>query len=130
MANNRPLSPHLSIWKWRSHMVASIMHRATGTALTFGGLVIFTWWLASAAFSGEAYAFFLMLASGIFGKIVLIGLSWVALQHMCTGLRHLLMDTGWGFQLDLATRTATATFVIAAILTVVLWAVIFAIHGF
>lgn len=129
MANKRPLSPHLSIWKWRSHMAVSIFHRATGAGLTFGGLVILTWWLAAAAVSPEAYALFLECASGILGKIVLIGLSWFAFQHLLSGLRHLLMDTGWGYRLGTATSTATSTFVGSVLLTVVLWATIFLAQG-
>ena len=129
MANKQPLSPHLSIWKWRSHMTVSIFHRATGAALTFGGLVIFTWWLAAAATSPDAYALFLQCASGILGKIVLIGLSWVAFQHLLSGVRHLLMDTGWGYRIGTATNTATWTFIGSVILTIALWAVIFLSQG-
>lgn len=129
MAKNRPLSPHLSIWKWRSHMAASIVHRATGTALLFGGLTLFTWWLLSAAISPEAYGVFLTCAGSILGKIVLIGLSWAAFQHLLTGVRHLFMDTGWGFRVSTATTTATLTFVGSVILTIVFWALIILYHG-
>ena len=129
MANSRPLSPHLSIWKWRVHMATSIFHRATGAALLFGGLSIFTWWLVAAATSAEAYATFLNVATGWFGWVVLVGLSWSFFQHLCSGVRHLLMDTGWGYELGVAKASATTVFVTAALLTIAFWAVVLFTRG-
>jgi succinate dehydrogenase / fumarate reductase, cytochrome b subunit len=119
---SRPLSPHLSIWKWRVHMATSIAHRVTGNALAFGGLVLFAWWLAAAATSAEAYEIFLAVAGSPIGWIVWIGLSWVFFQHLMSGLRHLLMDTGWGYDLGLSRMTAGWTFVGSTALTALVWA--------
>ena len=55
---SRPLSPHLTIWRWGPHMVVSILHRATGAALSFAGLAILTWWLAAIAGGGDEYVAF------------------------------------------------------------------------
>lgn len=129
MANSRPLSPHLSIWKWRVHMATSIFHRATGAALLFGGLSLLTWWLVAAATSAEAYATFLKVATSWFGWLVLVGLSWSFFQHLCSGIRHLLMDTGWGYELGTAKASATTVFVTAALLTIAFWAVVLFTRG-
>lgn len=119
----RPLSPHLSVWKWRVHMATSIFHRVTGNAMAFGGITLFAWWLAAAATSPEAYASFRAVATGPLGWIVWIGLSWVFFQHMMSGLRHLLMDTGWGLEIGIAKSTATGTFIASTLLTIAFWAV-------
>lgn len=118
---SRPLSPHLSIWKWRVHMATSIFHRVTGNALAFGGLTLFAWWLAAAATSPEAYDSFVAVATSPIGWIVWVGLSWVFFQHLMSGLRHLLMDTGWGFELGLSKTTAGWTFIGSALLTAAFW---------
>lgn len=122
MADSRPLSPHLSIWKWRVHTLTSIFHRATGNALAFGGLTLFAWWLAAAATGKEAYETFLAVATGPLGWLVGIGLSWVFFQHLMSGLRHLLMDSGWGYDLGLSKSTATFTWVGSFLLTATFWA--------
>ncbi|MGL6043781.1 MAG: succinate dehydrogenase, cytochrome b556 subunit [Sandaracinobacteroides sp.] len=124
MVVSRPLSPHLSIWKWRVHMATSIFHRVTGNALAFGGIVLFTWWIAAAATSPEAYDVFLTVASGPIGWIVWIGLSWVFFQHLMSGLRHLAMDSGWGYDLGVSKATAGWTFLGSVLLTAAFWAVI------
>lgn len=125
----RPLSPHLSIWKWRVHMATSIFHRVTGNALAFGGIILFVWWLAAAATSAEAYDMFLAVASSPVGWVVWTGLSWAFFQHLASGLRHLLMDTGWGYALGLSKSTATRTFVSSTLLTATFWAVFLAGSG-
>ncbi|MEO0500309.1 MAG: succinate dehydrogenase, cytochrome b556 subunit [Pseudomonadota bacterium] len=120
----RPLSPHLSIWRWRVHTVTSIMHRATGDGLAIVGGILFTWWLVAAAAGPEAYAVFLGIATGPIGLIVGIGMTWGLFQHAASGVRHLAMDTGAGFELDTSKTTATMTFVVSTLLTIALWAFI------
>lgn len=121
---NRPLSPHLGIWRWRVHMLVSILHRATGDGLAVAGGLLFVWWLAAAASGPEAYAVFLGAAKGWFGTVVLVGLTWGLFQHTLSGLRHLAMDTGWGYDLGVSKLTATLTIVGSAALTAALWAYI------
>ena len=120
----RPLSTHLFIWRWRVHTVTSIMHRATGDGLAIVGGSLFTWWLVSAAMGPEAYAAFLSVATGPVGVIVGIGLTWGLLQHAASGVRHLAMDTGAGYELDRSKTTATLTYVVSTLLTAALWAYI------
>lgn len=128
-ARPRPLSPHLSIWKWRVHMTVSILHRATGSALAFGAVVLFLWWLVAAATGAEAYAVFYGVATGWFGILVGFGLTLVFFQHMMSGIRHLIMDTGAGLEVMVSKRLATLTMVGSVLLTALTWAVILLTKG-
>ena len=134
MARNaaRPLSPHLTVWKWGPHMLVSILHRTTGSALALGGGVLLVWWLAALAGGEASYARFvdLMTANGsgrlnLIPAVVLIGLTWSFLQHLCSGVRHLLLDTGAGYELRTNKTGAMATIAISLVLTVLVWAGIF-----
>lgn len=124
MANDRPLSPHLGIWRWRVHMLVSILHRVTGDGLAIGGTLILLWWLVALATGQAAYATFLAVAAGWFGRLVLVALTWAVFQHMMSGLRHLAMDTGWGYDLATSRRTAILTLFASLALTGATWAVI------
>ena len=117
----RPLSPHLSIWRWGAHMLVSILHRVTGGALTFAGLSLLTWWLVAIAAGPEAYASFSKVAMSPIGLFVLIGMSWAFFQHSFSGLRHLMMDIGAGFELQRNRVMAIATIVGSLVATLVLW---------
>jgi len=118
----RPLSPHLGIWRWGPGMAASIFHRISGGALTVAGLAALTWWLLALAKGADAYGDFLAIAKTWVGVVVLIGLTWAFFQHFLSGVRHLVMDTGAGFELGTNKRFAIATIVIALILTALVWA--------
>lgn len=120
----RPLSPHLTIWKWRVHMAVSIMHRVTGHALAFGAVVIFAWWLAALASGPVYYRFFQDIVFSPLGVLVGVGLTWAMFQHMGSGLRHFIMDSGEGFDLATSRRMAIATFLFAAVATLAVWAFI------
>lgn len=106
-------------------MAVSILHRITGTGLAVVGLAVLTWWLMALARGPEAYAAFLLAMSHPLGLIVLVGLSWAFFQHLLSGIRHLVMDTGSAFELDVNKRFAVATVVGSILLTVLLWAYIF-----
>ena len=117
----RPLSPHLTIWKWGPHMVVSILHRATGTGMAIGAGLAFIWWLVAAATGPEAYATFLMVATSWFGYLVAIGLTWAFFQHMFSALRHFVMDIGAGYELRTNKMAALATMVGAVVVTLAIW---------
>lgn len=118
----RPLSPHLTIWRWGPHMVVSILHRATGIALSVAGLAILTWWLMALALGPTAYATFDKAAHSPIGLIVLVGLSWSYFQHLLSGIRQLTEDTGTAFELRANKRFALLTIVGGVILTAAFWA--------
>ncbi|WP_404336551.1 succinate dehydrogenase, cytochrome b556 subunit [Sphingomonas sp. MMS12-HWE2-04] len=126
----RPLSPHLSIWKWGPHMTVSIVHRVTGSGLATVGTVLFVWWLIAMASGASAYAAFLDLftlksgALNIVGYVLGIGLSWAFFQHMASGTRHLFLDFGANFELRGNKRTALMTFAFSLLATAAFWAYI------
>jgi succinate dehydrogenase / fumarate reductase cytochrome b subunit len=116
----RPLSPHLSIYKRGIHMVMSIFHRITGAALYFGTLLL-AWWLVAAA-SGPAYFNFVNgIAASWLGRLVLLGYTWALLHHMLGGIRHLIWDTGRGFDLESVRKISWATLIGSLALTVLIW---------
>jgi succinate dehydrogenase / fumarate reductase, cytochrome b subunit len=121
-ANNRPLSPHLQIYKPIPTMIASIVHRITGGALYFGTLLV-AWWLIAIA-SGETYY---NAASAVFGSIigliVLFGYTWALIHHMLGGLRHLMWDLGYGFDKHFSTKLAKAHFIASPVLTILIWVI-------
>jgi succinate dehydrogenase / fumarate reductase, cytochrome b subunit len=133
-ARPRPLSPHLSIWRWRVHMAVSIMHRVTGHGMALVGVPIFVWWLVAAASGEEAYrdfyAFMTEGVTGLLAKLAAVAFTYVFFQHMASGLRHLVMDTGAAFEIQTSKRTATSTFIVAALLTALTWIAIYLHKGF
>lgn len=122
--NQRPLSPHLQIWRWGPHMLVSILHRATGDGMAVVGLAVLVWWLGALAGGPEAYATFQGVMGSIPGMIVLVGLSWAFFTHMMSGLRHFVLDIGAGYELDTNRLWSIAAPVIAVVLTAAFWAVI------
>ncbi|MGZ2412131.1 succinate dehydrogenase cytochrome b subunit [Sphingomonas sp. F9_3S_D5_B_2] len=102
-------------------MVVSVLHRATGIALTIGGLAVLTWWLMAIAGDANGFATFGKAAGHPLGLIVLIGLTWSFFQHLLSGIRHLVMDSGSGFELNTNKRFAIATIVGSLLLTAALW---------
>lgn len=117
---NRPLSPHLQIYKPIPTMVMSILHRITGAALYFGTLLL-AWWLIAAA-SGEAYFDFVNgFFSSFLGRLVLFGYTWALLHHALGGIRHFMWDLGYGFDKHFSTKVAYATAIGSISLTILLW---------
>lgn len=117
----RPLSPHLTIWKWGPAMLVSILHRVTGGALTVVGLAILAWWLVALAGGEEAYASFVSKAGQPIGMIILAGLTWAFWQHFFSGLRHLVLDTGAGYELRVNRFWAVMTLVGSLLATALTW---------
>jgi len=102
-------------------MTASIIHRASGVALSIAGLAILTWWLFAISSGPDAYASFTKAATHPVGLVVLIGISWSFFQHLLTGIRHLVTDSGAAFELGINKTSAILTFVGAVLLTALLW---------
>jgi succinate dehydrogenase / fumarate reductase, cytochrome b subunit len=126
MARNsaRPLSPHLGIWKPGIHMTVSIMNRVMGAGLATVGVLALVLWLVSAASGAEAYATFIGIATGWIGYIVLVGLTFAFFFHMVSGIRHLVMDLGAGFELKTNRTWAWVTVVVAVFLAGLTWLII------
>ena len=117
----RPMSPHLTIWKWGPHMLVSILHRVTGTGLAIVGGAAFVWWLLAVADGPEAYADFTGWATWKWSLIVWVGLTWAFFQHLLSGLRHFVMDAGAGFELPTNKFWSVMTIVWAILLTAAVW---------
>ncbi len=120
--HDRPLSPHLSIYRWPVTMVTSILHRATGIAMAAGFIVLVAW-LFDAAAGPEVYAVFLGAASSLIGKLLLIGWSWAFFYHLCNGIRHLVWDSGRGFEKPQATASAWFVIIGSLVLTAAFWGI-------
>ena len=121
-AVERPLSPHLTIYKPMLTMLMSIAHRITGFGLYFGTLLL-AWWLLAAASGPNAYAGIGSFMSSFIGRIVLFGYTWALMHHMLGGIRHLIWDTGYGFGEHEREWLAVATIVGSISLTIVIWIV-------
>ena len=121
---DRPLSPHLQIWKWGPHMAVSILHRVTGNAMAFVGLPILVWWLGAIASGPDAYATFASVMGSVLGIIVLVGLSWAFFNHMSSGIRHFVLDIGAGYEIDTNKRWSIVSIASGIVLTAAFWAAI------
>jgi len=120
VTQNRPLSPHLTIYKQIPTMVMSIMHRFTGMAL-YAGTLLVAWWLVAAA-SGEAtFDWVNGIFGSLLGRLVLFGYTWALMHHMLGGIRHFIWDTGRGFDPATSTKMAWATLAGSITLTVLIW---------
>ena len=118
---DRPLSPHITIWRWGPGMLVSILHRITGSGLSVVGLAVLTWWLWAIAAGPEAHQGFAQHASRWYGLVVLVGLTWAFWQHLLSGIRHLVMDVGAGFELRINKLFAVLTMAGALFLTALTW---------
>lgn len=123
-ADNRPLSPHLQIYRPLINMVMSILHRMTGAALYFGSLLL-AWWLVAAATGSDYFNFVNGIFGSIPGLVVLFGFTWALLHHMMGGIRHFIWDTGRGFDIDSVKTLSIMSGVVSAIATLLVWGAVY-----
>jgi len=116
----RPMSPHLQIWRWPIAMAVSICHRVTGVGLSIGTLLL-TWWLVAAATSDDAFNFVQWFLATPFGLFCLFCWTLSLTLHLCSGLRHLAWDAGWGFEPPTYRLTSVIVFACGVGLAVVIW---------
>jgi succinate dehydrogenase / fumarate reductase, cytochrome b subunit len=116
----RPLSPHLQIYKWQMSMFGSIMHRATGAALSVGALFVLAW-LFSVATGLDAYVRFYSFTQSVIGQLMMAGWVFCLMYHLLNGIRHLGWDSGTGFDIKTANRTGWMVFTGAFLLTALFW---------
>ncbi len=117
---NRPLSPHLQIYRWQISSVLSILHRITGIALAVGSLLL-VYWIIAAAVGPEAFAQAQGLIGSVIGRLLLFGWTYALFFHLANGIRHLFWDMGWGFELKTMSITGWTVVVAALLLTLVAW---------
>ena len=118
----RPLSPHMSIWRWHITMASSILHRFTGVALYVGALILAGWALALAS-GPVGYDRYIALLGSPLGRLVLFGLTVSIFYHLANGVRHLFWDAGEGFNPKTASMTAAAAMTFAVVISVFVWGV-------
>jgi len=117
---NRPLSPHLTIYRPQLSSVLSIFQRITGVGMIVGA-VLLVWWLLAAAVNAEYFEVVDGLLTSWFGLLVLLGLTWALSYHLLNGLRFLFWDAGYGFELAQVDFTARATLIGSVVLTALVW---------
>jgi succinate dehydrogenase / fumarate reductase, cytochrome b subunit len=118
----RPLSPHLQIYRLTLTMTMSIVHRITGFGLYFGTLIL-AWWLIAAASGPNAYARIEWFMGSFIGRLLLFGYTWALIHHMLGGIRHLIWDTGRGLGPVEREWLAAANLIGSITLTLVLWVI-------
>ena len=126
-AKDRPLSPHLQIYRPMLTMMMSIVHRITGAALFFGMLLL-VWWLTAAASGPNAYATVQWFMETLVGRLILFGYTWALIHHMLGGLRHFVWDFGLAMGKPARDRIALANVIGSIVLTIALWAVVLALR--
>lgn len=124
---NRPLSPHISIYKPIPTMVTSILHRVTGVGL-YLGMFLFAWWLFAAATNQAYFEWVNGLFASWIGRLVLLGFSWALIHHMIGGIKHLVQDTGRAMEKDFTTVLAKFHMVASVVLTLLLWAIAYGVR--
>lgn len=120
----RPLSPHLQIYKPQITSMSSILHRLAGVALTLG-LFLVTWGLVALADGREAFEFFLGFCKSTMGQIMLIGWTGAFFYHMCTGLRHFILDAGYLYEKGIASKSGFIVILLAVLMTAGTWGYIY-----
>lgn len=118
----RPLSPHIFIYKPMLTMTLSMIHRITGAALYFGTALL-VWWLVALASGGEAYGTVSWFMGTPIGLLIMVGYTWALFHHMVGGIKHFLWDFGKGFELDTVEFVAKLAVVIPILLTILVWAI-------
>ncbi|MFT3673178.1 succinate dehydrogenase, cytochrome b556 subunit [Aestuariivirga sp.] len=124
----RPLSPHLQIYRPMLSMTMSITHRITGVALYAGSLLL-VWWFAAAAQSDAYFDLVQAFFAHWFGRLILFGFTWALIHHALGGLRHFVWDMGKGFKLTSVEWMVRANLVGSIVLTLLLWAVAYGVKS-
>ena len=127
-SRERPLSPHLQVYRWQVQMVTSILHRATGVILVLGSLLIVCALLALAA-GPQEWSGFSQFTRSPLGFLILFGWSWALSFHLINGIRHLVQDAGLGYQVETFIRSSWVSVIGSLVLTALIWLIAMAQRG-
>ena len=119
---NRPLSPHLQVYKWQLSSLLSITHRLTSIINT-AGITVICFWILSLSMGEDCYKYFVMFSSSIIGKFILVGFTWSFCCHLLNGIRHLFWDMGYGYEIKTANFSGIFVLTSSFLLTIILWIV-------
>ena len=123
MTTERPLSPHLQIYRPQITSMMSVLHRGTGIVLILA-LIVWAWWLLALAAGPDAYATFTSVAGSWVGALAMVGWSFALFYHLCAGIRHMLLDTGRYFTIPEIYRTGYITLGASVVLTLGFWHIV------
>ena len=118
--NQNPLSPHLQIYRWHISSLLSITHRISGV-INLLALILIFFWLLTLSFGESNYELFLLMINSFIGKFILIGFTWSMSFHLLSGIRHLVWDFGYGFEIKTANISGIIVIISSLILTVIFW---------
>ncbi|MEP7186060.1 MAG: succinate dehydrogenase, cytochrome b556 subunit [Rhodanobacter sp.] len=124
----RPLSPHLQIYKRQVQMMTSIVHRATGIALAVGSLLVVAGLMHLAA-GEQSFNHFRAIIGSPIGMILMLGWTWAFFYHLCNGIRHLVQDAGAGYEIPQFIRSSWLSIAGSIVLTVLVWAYVLMAGG-
>ena len=119
-ARPRPLSPHLQVYRWQMTSVLSILHRGTGLFLVLGSVMI-AFWVVALALGHNIFARYQAWLGSLLGKVLLAGWSFSLFYHWANGIRHLLWDAGWGYEIERVYLTGWIVVLLSVVLTGLLW---------
>ena len=118
--SNNPLSPHLQIYRWHISSLLSITHRISGV-INLLALILIFFWLIALSFGENNYELFLLIINSFFGKFILIGFTWSMSFHLLSGIRHLVWDMGYGFEINTANISGIIVIISSLFLTIIFW---------
>ena len=118
--SNNPLSPHLQIYRWHISSLLSIIHRIAGV-INLLALILIFFWLLVLSFGASNYEIFLLMINSFIGKFILIGFSWSMNFHILSGIRHLVWDIGYGFEIKTANISGIIVIISSLVLTIIFW---------
>ena len=120
MDNNNPLSPHIQIYSWNISSLISISHRITGV-LNILALTLICFWIASMLLGSTSYEFIYNIFNSFFGKFLVIGITWSFSFQILSEIRHLIMDLGYGFELQTTKITGLLVIFGSIVLTILIY---------
>ena len=118
--SKNPLSPHLQIYRWHISSLLSITHRISGIVNLLALILIF-FWLIALSLGENNYESFLLVINSFFGKFILIGFTWSMIFHLLSGVRHLVWDLGYGFEIKTANISGIIVIISSLVLTIIFW---------
>ena len=118
--SKNPLSPHLQIYRWHISSLLSITHRISGV-INLLALILIFFWLIFLSLGENNYQSFLLTINSFIGKFILIGFTWSMSFHLLSGIRHLVWDLGYGFEIKTANITGIIVIISSLVLTIIFW---------
>jgi len=118
--SKNPLSPHLQIYKWHISSLLSITHRIAGV-INLLALILIFFWLVFLSLGESDYELFLISINSFPGKFILIGFTWSMIFHLLSGIRHLVWDFGYGFEIKTANFSGVVVIISSLVLTIIFW---------